>query len=304
MSVDFRYRRLGYMVLNVTDIERSTQFATDVFGLDLVEEAQDGSRFFRSGSWHHDVIMKPAKTAAFVRGAWELETDADLERAFEHYKRLGLAPAWLDDREAASLSVDKAFRVVEPVLKTTHEYFSKMSFIATPRKNALTKFQGGKHYGLAVPNCQEVTRFMVDNMGFLVSDYLEGGRATLLRAFPNPNHHSFAPLQLPGGTLGFHHLAFMVEEIDDIGRLFNRIKKYDVKIQFGIGRHPTSGSIHLYVYDPDFFVWEYTLGMEQFPEIGPREPRRMSADPENFDLWGAVPDREFAGRNPPYLIEG
>jgi 2,3-dihydroxy-p-cumate/2,3-dihydroxybenzoate 3,4-dioxygenase len=138
-------------------------------------------------------------------------------------------------------------------------------------------------------------------MGFLVSDYLEGWKASLLRAFPNPNHHSFAPLQFPAPRPLFHHVAFMVQEIDDIGKLFNRVKKFDVKIQFGIGRHPTSGSIHLYVYDPDYFIWEYTLGMEQFPEAGPREPRRMSAAPENLDLWQAEPDREDAHRLPPIL---
>jgi 2,3-dihydroxy-p-cumate/2,3-dihydroxybenzoate 3,4-dioxygenase len=93
----------------------------------------------------------------------------------------------------------------------------------------------------------------------------------------------------------------MVDEIDDIGKLLNRAKQFDVKIQFGIGRHPTSGSIHLYLYDPDYFVWEYTLGMEQFPETGAREPRRMSSLPENLDLWQAVPDREHFSKMPPII---
>lgn len=301
MAVDFRYKGLGYLALNVSDIERSTRFATDVFGMDLVGEGADGARFFRSGRGHHDVILAPAAGPAFVRSAWELETHADLDKAFAHYQRLDLAPVWLGDKESAALSLERAFRVVEPVLNTTFEYYAGMSQMSRPRSNLLTKFQGGKHYAVAVPDCRKVTEYMVENMGFLNSDYVEGWLGSLLRAFPNPNHHSFAPLQFPGGKTGFHHLAFMVEEIDDIGRLFNRIKQFDVKIQFGIGRHPTSGSIHLYVYDHDFFVWEYTLGMEQFPEHGAREARRMSSAPEDFDLWGAVPDREFAGRNPPML---
>ncbi len=79
----------------------------------------------------------------------------------------------------------------------------------------------------------------------------------------------------------------MVESIDDIGKLFNRIEAHGVKRAFGIGRHPTSGSIHLYIFDPDSMVWEYTLGMEQFPEVGARPPRFMSAAPEDYDLWGA-----------------
>ncbi|WP_114951600.1 VOC family protein [Sphingosinicella terrae] len=301
MSVDFRYRKLGYLVLNVSDLERSTHFATDVFGLDLAGEAGDGARFFRAGPAHHDLILQQADSPAFARSAWELETEADLDKAFAHYERIGLSPQWVGDNECANLRLERAFRIVEPVLRTTWEYYSRMSYTSVPRTNRLTKFQGGKHYGLTVTDCKKVTDYMVENMGFLVSDYLEGWFASLLRAYPTSNHHSFAPLQLPGAKPGFHHLAFMVEEIDDIGKLFNRIKRYDVKVQFGIGRHPTSGSIHLYIYDPDYFVWEYTLGMEQFPEVGAREPRRMSAAPENFDLWDAVPDREHAHLFPPIL---
>jgi 2,3-dihydroxy-p-cumate/2,3-dihydroxybenzoate 3,4-dioxygenase len=298
MAADFRYRKLGYLTLNVTDIERSTAFATDVFGMDQAGEGEGGARFFRVGTGHHDVMLVPAETAAFARSSWELETEDDLDRAFAHYTRIGLNPAWVPADETKSLGLERAFRVVEPQLGTIWEYYARMSTTLVPRRNPLTRFQGGKHYGLIVPDCKAVTDYMVENMGFLVSDYLEGWGAALLRAFPNPNHHSFAPLGFPAPRAMFHHLAFMVEEIDDIGRLFNRVKKFDVGIQFGIGRHPTSGSIHLYIYDPDYFVWEYTLGMEQFPETGAREPRRMSAAPENLDLWGAVPDTQHAAKFP------
>ena len=103
-------------------------------------------------------------------------------------------------------------------------------------------------------------------MGFLASDILGNYLGTLLRVFPNPNHHSFAYLPAKDGKKQLNHVAFMVESIDDIGKLFNRIEAHGVKRAFGIGRHPTSGSIHLYIFDPDSMVWEYTLGMEQFPE--------------------------------------
>ena len=302
MGVDFRYRKLGYLALNVSDIERSTDFATKIYGLELFDEGGDGERFFRIGHDHHDIILAPAASPAFVRAGWELETESDVDKAFAHYQKIGLDPKWVGDNELARLKIERAFRIVEPIAGSTNEYYSQMSYTAEKPKNAITSFQGGKHYGLVIPDGKKMTDYMVENMGFLVSDYLEGWFASLLRAFPNPNHHSFAPLQFPSPRgVTFHHLAFMVNEIDDIGKLYNRVKEYDVKVQFGIGRHPTSGSIHLYIYDPDYFVWEYTLGMEQFPEHGAREPRRMSAAPENRDLWQAKPDVEHAGKFPPIL---
>ncbi len=298
MGVDFRYRRLGYLALNVSDIEKSTVFATQVFGMDQAGEGANGARFFRVGPQHHDIMLTQADQPGFVRSGWELESEEDLDRALAHYQRIGLAPKLLPEEEASMLGLERAFRIVEPKLNTVWEYFARMSHTSVPLENRLTSFQGGKHYGLVIPDCKAVTDYMVENMGFLVSDYLEGWKASLLRAWPNPNHHSFAPLQFPAPRPTFHHLAFMVNEIDDIGKLFNRIKRFDVQIQFGIGRHPTSGSIHLYIYDPDYFVWEYTLGMEQFPETGAREPRRMSADPASFDLWDAVPETIHAAKFP------
>ena len=290
MTAPFRYKGLGYLVLDVPDIERSTRFALDVFGLDLVSEAADGSRFFRGSLQHHDVIFRPAAAPKVARSAWELETPAELDKAFAHFAALGFAPVWVSEQECRALEIERAFRTVDDVLGLTWEYFVDMTIVPSPRVNRLTSFQGGKHFGLNVSDGQKACRLFVDNMGFQLSDYFEGDKVTLLRAWPNPNHHSLAVLGGYDGPIRFHHVAFMVNEIDDIGRLFNRAKRLNVDIHFGIGRHPTSGSIHLYIYDHDNFVWEYTLGMEQFPETGARRARRMSSAPEDFDLWGAEPD--------------
>jgi 2,3-dihydroxy-p-cumate/2,3-dihydroxybenzoate 3,4-dioxygenase len=35
--------------------------------------------------------------------------------------------------------------------------------------------------------------------------------------------------------------------------------------------------------------------MEQFPEVGFRQPRLMSAAPEDYDQWSAVPKPGFGG---------
>ena len=87
--------------------------------------------------------------------------------------------------------------------------------------------------------------------------------------------------------------GFQVSEIDDVGRAFHRMRKNDVKIAFGIGRHPPSSSVFLYFYGPDGMTVEYSFGMEEFPEIGGREPRRLKPVPESLDTWGAVPDAMF-----------
>jgi 2,3-dihydroxy-p-cumate/2,3-dihydroxybenzoate 3,4-dioxygenase len=241
--------------------------------------------------------MLPSSSAALARTSWELEQESDLDSAFAHYESIGCRPAWVDRRECDELRLQRAFRIKDPVIGAEWEYYSQMTGLSAPRSNRLTSFQGGKHFGMVVPQCVAMTDFAVEKMGFLVSDYFEGNGLSLLRAWPNPNHHSCAFVQTTGPAR-LHHVAFMVDSIDDIGRMLNRTRKFGVQVQWGIGRHPTSGSIHLYVYGPDWFVWEYTFGMEQFPESGARAPRRFSTDPEEFDLWDAVPDHSHSADMP------
>lgn len=301
MSAAFRYQSLGYLKLQVTNLDRTATFLERVLGLDLVAEDSAGQRFFRCGDHHHDIILVQAATPGLARIAWALPNETELNAAYAHFVEQGHAPEWISAEELAMLHIRSGFRFVDPVLKATLEYYSSMVFLPGGRKNPLTRFQGGKHFGLVVPDVPAVVHHCVNTLGFMVSDYFEGDVVSLLRAWPNPNHHSLAFVQSRNNIVRSHHIAFMVEEIDDIGRLFNRASKYDAKIQFGIGRHPTSGSIHLYLYGPDHFVWEYTLGMEQFPEQDAREPRCMSALPEDFDLWGAVPDTEHSNDLPRLL---
>ena len=297
MPVNFRYRKPGYVALNVTDIGRTLQYATEIFGLEHTGTGPSGEAFLSCGPEHHDLVLHQNREPGFVRGAWELETTADVERAYAHYQALGLSPVWLaqEQKSVLGLGVWPAFRVREPTVGLCFEYYSKMIYRAHERVQALTHFKQLGHFGINVPNVREATEYAIANMGMVASDILGDYIGVLLRCFPNPNHHSFAYLPAIGGKKQLNHVAFMVESIDDIGKFFNRLEKFDARRAFGIGRHPTSRSIHLYAFDPDSLVWEYTLGMEQFPEVGAREARLMSAAPEDYDLWGAVPKPGFGG---------
>jgi 2,3-dihydroxy-p-cumate/2,3-dihydroxybenzoate 3,4-dioxygenase len=297
MPVPFRYRKLGYVALNVTDIARTTEFATQTFVLENTGTGPSGEQFLSCGPEHHDLVLYQNKEPGFVRGAWELESPEDVERAFAHYEGLGLKPVWLsqEEKDILALGVWPVFRVREPTVGLCFEYYSKMMFRARARPAPVTNFRHIGHFGVNVPNVREATEYAIANMGAAASDILGNYLGTLLRMLPIPNHHSFAYLPARDGKKQLNHIAFMVESIDDIGKLFNRIEAHGVKRAFGIGRHPTSQSIFLYIFDPDSMVWEYTLGMEQFPEVGAREPRFMSAAPEDYDLWGAVPKPGFGG---------
>src|SRR5215831_21049670 len=99
MSVNFRYRKLGYVALNVTDVARTMEFATKTFVLESTGVGPAGEQFLSCGPEHHDMVLYQAREPGLVRGAWELENPEDVERAFQHYEGLGLKPVRLRSEE-------------------------------------------------------------------------------------------------------------------------------------------------------------------------------------------------------------
>ena len=295
MPVPFRYRRPGYVALNVSDVSRTADFAYNIVGLEDSGTGPSGERFFRCGTNRHCVVLSKSDQPGFKRAAWELESHDDVDAAFGHFSDLGWSPGWLpeEERVALNLTLTPAFRVRDPFTGALFEYFAGMDQTIVEFPGRLAKIRQLGHFALSVPDVLAGARHFEQNHGLVVSDYVSKF-AALLRAPPNPNHHSFGLAMSTTGAAHFNHINFMVTDIDDMGKLQYRLQRNQVKIVFGMGRHPTSDSIFLYFLDPDGLTWEYSFGMEQFPEVGGRPARAMSARPEDFDVWGAAPEPEFS----------
>lgn len=294
MNMPFRYKRLAYTALDVTSLDRSVPFYRDVVGLDFV--AREGNvAFFRCTNDHHNIVLQEAPMHGFRRMAFELETPADVAAAYSHFESVGLSPRWLSDEERAALHQGRSFRVREPNAGVEFELFQGAMQMGRLWAPTVAKIMRIGHVVIGTSSFEAARETMLEKFGFRISDYVED-RFAFMRAFPNPFHHTFALGAAPSNHL--HHVNFMVTEIDDVGRAFHRLNKHDVKIVFGPGRHPPSGSVFLYFLDPDGITLEYSYGMEEFPEVGAREPRMLEPVPSSLDTWGAIPDPLFAKSGP------
>lgn len=290
MTADYRYSRLAYVALNVTDLGRTLAFYTDIVGLDVTEVA-DGRAALRCGPDHHNILLSRAAEPGLKRIGFELESEDDLERAFGHLERRGYAPAWLDPAECAAMHQGPGLRFRHPGSGLPLEYFADMERMAEPFGARLAKIARLGHVVVSTPDLPAMRDSLMRDLGFVLSDEVDGMIA-FLRCFPNPFHHSLGIARADENRL--HHVNFMVTDIDDVGRALNRLKKNGIEIVYGPGRHPPSGSIFLYFLDPDGMTVEYSFGMEEFAETGARPPRLMPPVPESLDFWGGLPSLDFA----------
>jgi 2,3-dihydroxy-p-cumate/2,3-dihydroxybenzoate 3,4-dioxygenase len=295
MTVPFRYKKLGYVALNVADLDRSVAFYRDLVGLDVSDAVPGRAAFLRCSRDHHNLVLCKAAEPGLKRIAFELESEAELARARAHLQERGVAVAEIEPEERRLLRQGQGFRFSVPPAGVTFEFYAGMLYMAAPFARRLAQIERLGHVVLAVERLEETLAFVVETLGFRISDHVEGF-AAFLRCPPNPYHHSLALVRAPGDHL--HHVNFMVRDIDDIGRGLHRMQQNQVEIVFGPGRHQPSESIFLYYLDPDGLTVEYSFGMEEFPEEGARQPRVLEPHPEALDSWGGLPAPRFgkAGR--------
>jgi 2,3-dihydroxy-p-cumate/2,3-dihydroxybenzoate 3,4-dioxygenase len=287
--VPFRYKRLGYVALNVTDLAKSTAFYRDLVGLALTE-SNDEIAALRCSRDHHNLLLYRSAAPGLKRIGFELEGRKDLDAAREYVAGLGLSIEEVPADELKSLRTVAAFRFRLPGSGLCLEYFVQMMHLAQAYQPTVAKIERLGHVVLNVSDFDGALQWLTGKLGFAISDFVPGF-AAFLRCHPNPLHHSMAILT--GTENHLNHVNFMVTDIDDIGRGMNRMKQNGVEIVFGPGRHQPSESIFLYWLDPDRMTVEYSFGMETFPEAGAREARLLEPVPATLDTWGSTPTPAF-----------
>lgn len=284
-----RYAKLGYAQVQVTNLDASIAFYRDVVGL-VVDRLEGKVAWLRCSDKPYDIILVEGEVAGLSAVGFELENRDELDSAFAHIESLGYAPRWTAEASAREQYVEAAFRFRNPDTGLEIDLFSGQGKAATPFVPTVARITRLGHVVLNVKSYENAHRFWVEHLGFAISDHVPG-KISFLRCWPNPLHHTLALLERADD--GLNHFNFMVSDIDDIGCAMNRVKKANVPIVFGPGRHLPSTSIFLYFLDPDGMTTEYSFGMEEIHEGDERDPRELDPTPEVLDTWGSIADPRF-----------
>src|SRR5882672_1467156 len=95
-----RYKRLGRVDLNVTDLDRSGRFYEEVVGLQRADDVKiDDSVTFRCGTDACEVVLHRAPVPGFRSMALELESDQALKALRERLTQSGVACQMVPDDE-------------------------------------------------------------------------------------------------------------------------------------------------------------------------------------------------------------
>jgi catechol-2,3-dioxygenase len=110
-----------------------------------------------------------------------------------------------------------------------------------------------QHVVFAVPDIDPAVDFYVKRLGFRVSD-VSRDRGIFLRAQGRNEHHNLFLVKRP---LGFHHMAFGLDSIDELMVGANHMQRQGWSSNFGLGRHRVSSIVFFYMSCPTGGEIEY-----------------------------------------------
>lgn len=274
-----RVSEIRYVAYGVTDLETERRFYRDDWGLIEVAE-RDGQVYFAAEGGEEFCVVRlrqaPEKridTIGLAAGSRH-DVDALFEKVQASGARIISAPAELD-----RLGGGYGFRFFSP----DGLPFEIASDVERRAARKLERWEGIpqkiSHIVMHSPDHKAATQFFIDVLGFRLSDWI-GDFMSFLRC--NEAHHRIA--FLPGPPC-LNHVAYDMLSVDDMMRGISRLKKRDIDIRWGPGRHTAGNNTFSYFTTPNGFAVEYTAELDNV-DFEAHEPKIHTPSPQLMDQWG------------------
>lgn len=285
---------VGHIALRVPDVDACVAHAQDVLGMREVERI-DGESRLTCDAARTRLRYIPGPEPALDHVGLIAESEAGLQALSERLDRAGVDFVAAEDAPGASgirfSGPDgHGFCVyAEPVRDQPAWYPT----------SGLRPTRFG-HVTLTAPDIAVTEGFLVDVLGFRVSDRIVPGIGTWMRC--STEHHVLAVLA--GPKPGLHHYAFDVEDFSGLGRLGDLLAGQGRRLIFGPGRHGPGNNLFTYHLDPAGICIEVCADMQKIFDDDTHVPGEWPATPETENLWGPHAPPGFDDLCAPNVAQG
>jgi len=280
-------RDLTYIRLGASDLAASEKFATEIIGLQVGARSRS-SLYLRSDRRSHTLCYFEGDPKDQTVG-FEVDDDDALTRAAD-------ALDLLNHRVRSGTKEEAELRQVHNFIAFDDPSGNHIELVTRPQISGRRYFPsrdagitGFNHIGLYSKDPIIDEGFWTKVCNARVSDRISD--IPLMRI--NAIHHTLALVK--SDRTGIQHINHQVESVDDVMRSSYLLKKWNVPIIFGPGRHPTSGARFLYFAGPDGMVFEYSCGVGEIENEATHRPRQFGFEPSSFCMWGSEPGNLIPG---------
>jgi 3,4-dihydroxy-9,10-secoandrosta-1,3,5(10)-triene-9,17-dione 4,5-dioxygenase len=258
LEVEMGVRSLGYLRLDVTDIDAWNVFAGDFLGMMRVDGADSQSSYFRMDHYPARLVLTPAAQPAMTAMGFEVMNERELIHLVDAVEDAGVKVATGSAEECAERKVTGFVRFDDPGGNAVELFYGPILDhvrVQTPTVSGfVTGDMGMGHVIVTAEDAKAEYDFYTEVLGFVERNTMAGGRVIFMGC--NPRHHTFGIASRPGpGTL--IHLMLEVTTLDDVGLALDRAEQYGIPMMNTLGKHTNDLMVSFYVYSPERYAIEY-----------------------------------------------
>lgn len=269
-------RSLGYLRIEATDIEAWRTFGVKALGMVQGRGPDPAALYLRMDDFPARLVIVPGERDKLLAAGFELADPQSLAHLARTLDEAGVATKQASAAELADRRVANMVRVDDPFGNTLELFWGgaldSRPAVSPYGNRFVTGDMGLGHVVLPAGDDAAGLRFYTELLGFRLRDSMRlapemvglppGGDPVWMRFLGcSPRHHSvaFAPI---AATSGIVHVMIEVDALDDVGRAFDRCRKYGAPLVTTLGRHANDHMVSFYVRTPSGFDIEYgTDGM-------------------------------------------
>lgn len=289
-------QKLGYVALNVRDLDACVRDAVEVTGVALVEKTENRA-LLTSNQRHAELVMYRAGKDEIRRIGLEALTADAVDKVAARVREAGLSilsetPS-LPTIERAVTFASSEGHVIE--VHTPMAMDRPLRYVGPgihPRYI--------DHVNLTAADPERLVHELSRTVGLLLSERTTGHELCWLRA-GDGRHHTVGVLK---GRTGIHHYSWEFANFSDFKRLGDILDSLDRVLAWGPGRHGAGDNIFAYYVDAGGFMVECTAEMEVIgdPNLPPRivDPGENLSNYKVVNRWGALPSQAWMGHHTDY----
>lgn len=289
-------RKISHASYETPDLEKQTDYYTDILGLTLVAREKDAV-YLANTIDHHSVILRKGSEPKCTRLGFQIGPDDDLDAFEKQTAAHGLRTSRKNDAEP---TIDDMV-VFEDPKGTVIEVFKRPE----PQRQAfrpsgIIPHKLG-HVAFHVTDVQATTRFYCDVLGFRVSDWM-GDYFSFLRC--GVDHHTINLVET--GSNKHFHTAFELRDWAHMQTSCDFLSNNGYRILWGPGRHGIGHNLFAYHRSPNGLITELFAELDQMKDetLGyfdprpwhrdnPQRPKTWPKSPNAANLWGPMPPEEM-----------
>ncbi|MEO5841655.1 MAG: VOC family protein [Acidimicrobiales bacterium] len=255
-------QRLGYLVIESTDLDAWRRFGTGVLGMAVGQRSTDDTLHLRMDDQPFRFAVVAGAEDRLQYSGWQVANQSALEQLASELADRGVAVERVDADVAKQRCVGDLVRVSDPGGAALEIFCSPVMdhdpFVSPVGVSGfVTGALGLGHIVMLTPSFDESLAFYAA-LGFKESDSMapEGMQLKFLHC--NPRHHSLALATGPRSMLA--HFMVEARSIDDVGYTLDRCEANGVRVKQGLGRHSNDEMISFYAQAPARFDFEFGWG--------------------------------------------